>query len=451
MSRTLITRARILALHAGAPFVECGSLVLDGGVLSEVLAEPEPQDAHAERIDAAGGLVLPGLVNAHTHAYSALVRGLDVPVHAADFADLLRQLWWRLDAVLEPEDVQLSATLTAVEGLRLGVTTVFDHHASYGCIDGALDHVAAGFESAGQRAVLCFEVSDRLGQDAARAALAENERYARSQPRLPFRLGALLGLHASFTLSDATLAAAAELAGGSGLGVHVHVAEDGVDRVRAVGGDTGVVERFERFGLLAPGAIAAHAVHLSPGELRRLGELGVAVAHNPRSNMNNGVGRADLGAMQRAGIQVGLGTDAYGAGMLAEARVAHLVQRQHPRAGEGGVDACLLEANPALASAWLPGLGRLAPGSPADVVVTGYVPPTPMDAANVWGHLLFGDVEAQVRTVLVAGERVVEAGRITRVDEVELRARCRERAVGLWERFRAAAPRWHEVSVREGG
>ena len=137
--------------------------------------------------------------------------------------------------------------------------------------------------------------------------------------------------------------------------------------------------------------------------------------------------------------------------MLAEARVAHLAQRQHPRAGEGGVDECLLEANPALASAWLPGLGRLAPGSPADVVVTGYVPPTPMDAANVWGHLLFGDVEAQVRTVFVAGERVVEAGRITRVDEVELRARCRERAAGVWERFRAAAPRWHEVSVREGG
>ncbi|UCE03949.1 MAG: amidohydrolase family protein, partial [Candidatus Latescibacterota bacterium] len=249
MSRTLITRARILTLHPGAEFIDGGSLVLEDGVVAAILDDPEPQDAHAERIDAAGALVLPGLVNAHTHAYSTLVRGSGVPVEARDFVQLLQSFWWRLDLSLELEDVRLSAALAAVEGLRLGVTTVFDHHASYGCIDGALDAVAAGLELAGQRGVLCFEVSDRRGAHAARAALAENERYAGQARRLPFRLGSMLGLHASFTLADETLAAAEELARRCNLRAHIHAAEDVVDRVAGARDGSGVVERLERFGL----------------------------------------------------------------------------------------------------------------------------------------------------------------------------------------------------------
>jgi putative selenium metabolism protein SsnA len=440
----LITRARILTLHPGAEFIDGGSLLLEDGIVAAVLEDPEPQDAHAERVDAAGALVLPGLVNAHTHAYSSLVRGSTVPVQARDFAELLQSLWWRLDLSLEPEDVRLCAALAAVDGLRLGVTTVFDHHASYGCIEGALEEVASGLEAAGQRGVLCFEVSDRLGAESARAALAENERYAEHARRLPFRLGSMLGLHASFTLGDETLAAAQELARRCDLRAHIHAAEDLVDRVAGARDGSGVVQRLERFGLLSEGAILAHGVHLSSSELGRLAQRGAVVAHNPRSNMNNAVGRADLHAMIRAGVQVALGTDAYAAGVIAEARAATLLQRQQPRLGDGGgVFECLLQANPHLASSYLSGLGRLLPGSPADVVVTRYVPPTPMHRDNVAGHLTFGEIEASVRCVFVAGERVIDEGRATRVDEAELCAEGRERAAALWERFGTAAPRWH--------
>ncbi|UCE02149.1 MAG: amidohydrolase family protein, partial [Candidatus Latescibacterota bacterium] len=192
------------------------------------------------------------------------------------------------------------------------------------------------------------------------------------------------------------------------------------------------------------GAILAHGVHLSSSELGRLAQHAPVVAHNPRSNMNNAVGRADLRAMIRAGVQVALGTDAYAAGVLAEARAATLLQRQQPRIGDGGgVFECLLQANPHLASSYLAGLGRLLPGSPADVVVTRYLPPTPMHRDNVAAHLTFGEVEAAVRSVFVAGERVVDEGRVTRLDEAELCAAGRERASALWERFGTAAPRWH--------
>jgi putative selenium metabolism protein SsnA len=439
MSRTLVTHARLLTLHPGAEIVDDATLVLDADRITAILPEPEARDAHAEVVDAGGGLVLPGFVNAHAHHYSALARGLPHPVPPGDFASLLRHLWWRLDAALELEDVRLSAALAALDGLRAGVTTAFDHHASYGAIDGSLDAVAEGIEAAGQRGVLCYEVSDRAGRDAARAALRENERFATQAAQPPFVLGAMLGLHASFTLSDATLAAAADLARSTGLRAHVHVAEDPVDHT-GNGPGSGVVARLEAHGLLGPGAIVAHALHLDAAERRRLGALDVFVAHNPRSNMNNGVGRAHLHEWVDAGVEVGLGTDGYGAGMLSEARVATLLQRQAPRFGDGAlVRECLLHANPDFAARWLPGIGRLAPGSPADVVVTRYVPPTPLDAANAWGHLLFGDVEAAVRHVFVGGQLVLRDGCSTRLDEAELLGGCRERAARLWERF-AAAP-----------
>jgi len=441
--RTLIANARLLTLHPGAPFLAAASLVLDDGIVAAVLDDPEPRDVHAERIDAAGGLVFPGLINAHTHCYSSLARGMDAGAAAIDFAALLETLWWRLDACLEAEDVQLSAMLAARDSLRLGVTTLFDHHASYGCIAGSLEQVASGLEQVGVRSVVCFEISDRAGKEAARQALAENVRQAETGWSPPFRLGTMLGLHASFTLSDATLEEAAAVARTHGLAVHVHGAEDGVDRVSGARQGTGVVERLTRFGLLEPGAIVAHGVHLDAAEIRALAAQGVAIAHNARSNMNNGVGRADPGAMARAGAQVVLGTDAYGAGLLAEARAAILLQRQQPRLGSGDVIAeCLLQGNPSLAAGRLPLLGRILPGAPADVVVTRYVPPTPCTEANAWAHLLHGEVEPAVRAVFVAGERVLDEARCTLVDEVELGERCRERAALLWERFRRATPRW---------
>lgn len=445
MPRTLITNARVLSLHPGAALLDSATLVLDNGVVADLVPEPAMQDAHAEYIDAGDALVVPGFVNAHTHAYSALVRGMPEPIAAADFGELLRNLWWKLDFNLSLDDVAASAMLMALDGLRCGVTTVVDHHASYGAVAGSLESVAAGFEALGQRALVCFEVSDRLGADAAAAALEENARHAPEARQLPFRLGSMLGLHASFTLSDDTLARASRVALEHGLRMHIHAAEDRIDRTGEAGteGDSGVVERLKRFDLLQAGALVAHGVHLSQREMRMLAEHGVVIAHNPRSNMNNGVGRADLAAMWRAGVQVALGTDAYGAGVLQEARVATLAQRQAPRLGDGAVVAeSLLHATPHLVAPWLPGAGRLTPGSPADVVVTRYVPPTPMDAENVWSHLLFADIESKVRSVFVAGERVLDEGRSTRIDEIELATRCRTLGAGLWERFRASEPKW---------
>ena len=198
-----------------------------------------------EVIDARGGLVLPGLVCAHTHFYGAFARGMSLPGEpAADFPQILERLWWRLDKLLQPEDITASALVFLCDAIRHGTTTVIDHHASPHAIDGSLDMIADAVLQAGVRACLSYEVSDRDGMALSRAGLAENERFARRVPRGTTHRGAgmlaaSVGLHASFTLSDESLQSAAGLARDLGLGCHVHVAEDISDQADSISRDGG--------------------------------------------------------------------------------------------------------------------------------------------------------------------------------------------------------------------
>jgi cytosine/adenosine deaminase-related metal-dependent hydrolase len=173
------------------------------------LAGAPPGDGE-DVIDARGGLVLPGLVCAHTHFYGAFARGMALPGEpAADFPHILANLWWRLDKLLTPDDITASAQVFLCDAIRHGTTTLIDHHASPHAIDGSLDLIADATLQAGVRACLCYEVTDRDGAAQSRAGLAENERFARriqkGQDAAAGMLTASVGLHASFTLSDDSL------------------------------------------------------------------------------------------------------------------------------------------------------------------------------------------------------------------------------------------------------
>ncbi len=392
-------------------------------------------------VDARGGLVVPGFVNAHMHFYSTLVRGLGKAEPSADFQQVLEHLWWRLDRTLTVHDSYLSAMVAGIEAIRHGTTTIIDHHASPGAVEGSLDALAAAVDELGLRASLCYEVSDRDGADVARAGIAENVRFAeRCAAAGGDRLRAMMGLHASFTVSDATLERAASAARSLGIGCHVHVAEAASDqeRTRAEHG-VGVVERFRRAGVLGPRTVAAHAVHVDADEIATLAESETAVVTNAQSNLNNAVGIADLPALDRAGVLVGLGTDAMTTHMLQEARVA--LWAQHHRAGDPSVGfsevvGALVHGNRRIAARqWDLPLGVIDVGAAADLAVLDYHPPTALDAATLPGHLLFGVVHAPVRTTVVAGEVLMENGVLTRVDEAEVAAQAREAAERLWERF----------------
>jgi cytosine/adenosine deaminase-related metal-dependent hydrolase len=258
-----------------------------------------------------------GFVNAHTHLYSGLASfGMPVPGgEPADFVQILERVWWRLDRALDAASLRISALWYVAEALRLGTVGLVDHHESPNLIEGSLDVLADVCQAAGMPAVLCYGATERNGgRDEARRGLAECRRFIETNTRALVR--GVVGLHASFTVSDETMREAAALCRELDTVVHVHVAEDVADVADAVRrGWAGPLERLDHFGALPPGSILAHGVHLSVPQVRRAAQLGCWLVQNPRSNRANRVGYpAALGTSQR----VALGTDGYPSDLDAE-------------------------------------------------------------------------------------------------------------------------------------
>jgi putative selenium metabolism protein SsnA len=409
-------------------------VMVDGGRITGLGAAPEG----ASRRDCEGCLIVPGNVCAHTHLYSALARGMPYALEApTNFLEILRRIWWRLDRALDEESIRASALVGGMAALLAGTTTVVDHHASPNAIDGSLDVISDALGELGLRSVLCYEVTDRDGSERASAGVRENERFLASDRALA---GGLVGAHASFTMSEETLGACVDLAARTGVGIHIHVAEDAADQVDARERfGTSVVGRLAEAGALGVGSVLAHCVHLDEAERTVVRETGAWVAHNPTSNMNNAVGRAPVGAF---GDRVVLGTDGIGGDMFAESKTAYFRAREDDvftpiswplgRLGTGARLAGQVFDEHAL--------GTIAPGAPADLVVLDYASPTPLTEENVAGHWVFGIESRHVRDVLVAGELVVADRRLARVDQDKLAADGAVRAASLWDRLSAIEP-----------
>jgi cytosine/adenosine deaminase-related metal-dependent hydrolase len=314
------------------------------------------------------------------------------PVAPHDFPSILEQIWWRLDAALDLEMIRASARLGALEALECGTTGIVDHHESPNAIEGSLDVIADAGAEVGVRVVCAYGVTDRHGPDGARRGLVENERFLRAGGR------GMVGVHAAFTCRDATLEEAAGLAQSHSVGVHIHVAEGDVDR------DAGA--------RLAPLAtddwLLVHCVHLDR-------DLPGTIAHNPRSNMHNGVGYARPATRPNA---VALGTDGIGADMLEEVRLAYVRHREDD-----------VSATPQTAWTWLENGWRLVPEARGDTVTWSYA-----HADSPW-HVAFTPGIRAERVVRQDGEVLLEGGRATRVDAGEVRAKAAEQARRLFARL----------------
>ncbi|MHB1508564.1 MAG: amidohydrolase family protein [Acidimicrobiales bacterium] len=334
------------------------------------------------------GAETPGLVCAHHHLYSTLARGMPAPPRVPhDFTSILELVWWRLDRALDLEMIRWSAMLGALEALERGTTAIVDHHASPNAIEGSLDVIAQACEEVGVRSLCCYEVTDRNGAAGMEAGLAENERFLKAGGK------GLVGAHACFTLSEASLEAVAGLASDLGTGVHIHVCEGSVDDKAG--------ERLEH--LAQDSWLLAHCVHLDR-------PLRGTIAHNPRSNMNNAVGYARPARWDNT---VALGSDGIGADMLEEFRIAYVRHREDD-----------VSATPLSAWSWLEGGYDLVPQARTDKVTWSYEPVDP------W-HLAFTPGVRPLE-VVVGGEVVLRGGLPTKVDPLEVRARAREQAARLF-------------------
>lgn len=404
----------------------------------------------AERLDAKGQYVMPGNICAHTHFYGAFARGMSIPgAPAKDFPEILAKLWWPLDRALDEETVRLSAQVLLIDAIRSGTTTLIDHHASPNFIDGSLDVIAGAVAEAGNRAVLCYEVTDRDGDARAQAGIRENERFlsrVQDGENVGGRIGALFGLHASLTLSPTTLDAC-RAANTTNAGFHIHVAEheaDEYDSLQKYG--TRTVDHLYNHGILGPDTIVAHAVHTDTREASLLAETGTWVSHQPRSNMNNGVGVTPVESLLRAGVNVCLGTDGFPHAMWEEARFAYMLQKVHhrdPRRMAGDVVYDMLTTNNAsLAAKHFPEatLGTLEEGAHADIIFVDYHPFTPLTAGNLPWQVIFGFHERMVTTTIVGGQILMLNRNLLTIDEERIAAQAREAAPALWERYEANVP-----------
>ena len=438
----LIENGTVLTLGKTSRVLPGHSVLIENGLVAKVAPKQAIKNFRGKRINATGKVVLPGFINAHTHFYSSFARGLTKAKLSKNFTEVLKNLWWRLDSALTTGDCYYSALIALLSSIRHGTTTLIDHHASPGAVTGSLDAIERAVRETGLRACLCYELSDRDGARIAKEGLAENAKFIRQcQRQNNSRVKALFGLHASFTISDATMEKAASLGHELHTGFHIHVAEAQSDQdwaLRHCGGR--VVERLKQFGILGPHSIAAHCIHVNGREMDLLAETGTAAVHNPQSNLNNAVGIANVVELAKRGVLVGLGTDAMTANMLEELRVAlwgqHL-RAEHPSVGFGEVTGALLANNPKIAGRIF-GLrfGEICEGAAGDIAIFDYDPPTPLEGENVFGHLVFGISQTEADTTICGG-RVLMANRklALNLDEARVNARARELAKNLWNRM----------------
>jgi len=438
----LITNAKLITWNEPNQILDDQALLIENTRIHEIDTTQNllAKYPNAEKLDAHGQYVMPGNICAHTHFYGAYARGMAIPGTAPkDFPEILQKLWWPLDRSLDAESIQYSVLPCLVDAIRHGTTTLIDHHASPNAIDGSLDIIASEVENAGLRAVLCYEVTDRDGEAKMKAGIQENVRF-RMRTKSPLLAGTF-GLHASLTLSDSSLDLCRQ-AVPDNMGFHIHTAEHESDEYDSLNkSGMRVIDRLHQHGILGPNTITAHGVHLDAREMQILAETKTWLSHQPRSNMNNGVGVAQIESMLRAGIKVCLGNDGFSNAMWEEWKAAYLLHKVHhrdPRRMNGfDVAQMAIYNNATLANVFFPSatIGQLTLGAFADIIFVDYHPNTPLTAGNLPWHIIFGFQQSMVTTTIVAGNILMKDRELLTLDEKEISAKACEIAPKVWERY----------------
>lgn len=437
----IIGNGKLVTRSTDGPWLEDGAVCVNGNLIQEVNTTNELLRKYpdVDYIDAKGGIIMPGFINTHNHIYSAMARGLSVNGHnPKNFPEILEGLWWNIDRKLTLEQTKYSALTTYIDCIKNGVTTVFDHHASYGATRDSLFTIGDAAKELGVRTCLCYEVSDRNGEEQMKEAVAENEAFinAARKDTTDMQKG-MMGLHAAFTLSDKTLAYCGEHKPEE-VGYHIHVAE-GIDDLHYSLQHYGkrVVNRLMDMNILGPKTITAHCIYINQQEMDLLKTTDTMIVHNPESNMGNAVGCPPTMEQFHKGIVTGLGTDGYTNDMIESMKVANILHKHNtcnPQAAWGEVPAMLFENNRIIANRYFTTpLGTLEPGAAADIIVMDYNPLTPLNINNINSHILFGMNGRNVVTTIINGRVVMKDRELIGIDEERILAGSREQAALLWK------------------
>lgn len=419
-----------IVLHPSS--IESIDLRIQNGKIKECGKNLIPKKGE-ETHDLSGRVVMPGLINGHTHLYSTIARGMSGPKEPPqNFLEILQKIWWKLDRVLDEDSIYYSALVGAIDAVRCGTTTLIDHHASPKSIVGSLDVIKEAMWEVGLRGVLCYEVTDRGGKKERDKGLDENERFIKDNKKNSQFRG-MVGAHAAFTLSNESLRLCGESAKKHNVGVHIHVAEDKSDVTDAEENyRCSVIDRLKENGILRKDSILAHGVHLSDIELSEVRKIGSWIMHNPRSNMNNKVGYAPVHLF---GEHAGLGTDGFPADMFEEAKMGFYKMQDSRCIPHDGTPKLLQNNQKLLSQIFGHKFGTFEKGSVADIVILDYQPPTLMTKENLAGHFLFGMNSSMVESVMIDGKWVVKNRVLVGFDVESVYEKSKKVAKMLWEKM----------------
>lgn len=442
----LIKNGIVITLGEKNKIIHNGALLIEENIIKKVgkISEFKEIDQSVEVIDAKGKLIMPGFINTHTHFYSTFARGLMPKQPAAkNFVEILKKLWWPLDNALNEKDIYYSTIVAAINGIKRGTTTFFDHHESQSIQQGIMDVIEEPVKKVGVRANLSLGISDRYkkGKDGIKENVRFIEKINKHKKLTKDELiSAMFGLHALFTVNETSLNESAAIAKSLGVGLHVHTAEDISDQiVNKNRYGKRVIKRLYDTGGLGKNTIAVHCVHLDDKEMDLLASTNTVVVHNPQSNMNNAVGVANVLKMLDKKITIGLGTDGMSSGMQDDVKVANLLHKHNckdPRIFFRESCSLLLENNAKIANRFFTKkLGELKEDTYADIILIDYLAPTPLNESTFSGHFLFGICEAPVDTTIINGKVIMKERKLLNIDEEKIFAESRNQAENFWKRF----------------
>ncbi len=436
----LIANGKVITRDSANPYIADGGVLTDGTKIVKVgeTAELKAQYPNAQFVDAKGNVIMPAFINAHTHIYSGLARGLSISgYNPTNFYEILDGMWWNIDRKLTLEGTRYSAYATYLDCIRNGVTTIFDHHASFCEIPDSLFEIADIAKEMGVRSCLCYEVSDRDGEQKCDEAIKENADFIRyCKDKNDEMLSAMFGMHALFTISDKTFEKCVK-ANDNMTGYHIHICE-GTNDVEDSHKNYGMspVQRLEKWGILTNKTILGHCIHVTEDEMDIIKKYDTMVVNNPQSNMGNAVGCSPILKMYKKGIMLGLGTDAYTHDMIESMKSALAIQRHHnadPNVGFCEVTDMLFKNNAGIASRYFDAqLSVLKEGANADVVVMEYKPFTPFSDKNIDGHMIFGMNGRQCITTMANGRLLYKDREFVDIDEEKINAETMKVASKLW-------------------
>ncbi len=402
--------------------IEDAGILIEDGEIAFVGDREDLEDRHDWEDEIELGerdVVIPGLVNAHTHGPMTLLRGVsdDKPLMEWLMEDI-----WPLEACLDADLCKLGAYAAAIESAKCGVTCLYDMYFY-------MDAVAEAYEDVGIRASVSHGMIDLNVEDAEEAReeeFKEAERVRKKCEKMDL-IEFSYGPHAPYTCSEELLKEVREKADEHGVGVHIHVAET-KDEVEEVKRDKGKrpVEYLHDIGFLKEDVLAAHCVWVSDEEIEILAETGVTVAHNPVSNMKLASGIAPVPDMLAEGVNVAVGTDGCASNnnldMLEEIKFAALLHKVDR------LDPTVTEALEVLEMATVRGaafyrsaeIGELKEGKAADLVVLNGNSPRLRPGHDPVSDVVYSASGSDVKHVMVDGEWVVKDGEVVGVDEKEL-------------------------------